>query len=121
MHWLFGPTAGRPGVVTVHVYGTPEDVPLLRLADALEQHTASGTTVVLDLNGLVLTSAHAMRGFIARVNELGIGPHLVVVCNRSTGRRLLRRWVASSMPVVAEHVDAPLGRPVRPPLGAQVQ
>lgn len=100
MHWAFRPTPLDLGSVTVEVHGTPAIEALWRLADALEPHTSAGTTVILDLDGLVLTSSRTMRGFIAHLNARGMAPSIVLRCSRSTARKLLRRWAGTSMPIV---------------------
>ncbi|HAS10905.1 MAG TPA: hypothetical protein DCS55_10390 [Acidimicrobiaceae bacterium] len=100
MHWAFRPAPLDLGPVTVEVHGTPAIEALWRLADAIEPHTSAGATVILDLDGLVLTSSRTMRGFIAHLNARGMASNTVLRCSRSTGRKLLRRWAGSSMPIV---------------------
>lgn len=107
MTWTSRPTPVAGGFVTVVVEGTPVPSALLRLADHVAGRAAAGMTVILDLDGLVLTRSTAMRTFIAHLNERCKEAEVVLVCRRSTGRRLLRRWSAGSMPVVG---DDPVGR-----------
>lgn len=107
MTWTTGPATVTGGFVTFVVEGTPVVSSLLRLADHVAECTAAGKTVVVDLDGLVLTSSTAMRTFIAHLNQRCSQANVVLVCRRSTGRRLLRRWAAGSMPVVG---DDPVGR-----------
>lgn len=101
MTWVFNPGLGTDGVVTVEVQGTPVSAALLVLAEDVAQLTSAGTTVVVDLDGLVLTSSSAMRGFIAALDRRCSGGDVVLACRRPTGRQLLRRWAAGSIRVVA--------------------
>lgn len=104
MTWAFNPGFRSDGVVTVEVQGTPASAALLVLAEDVAQLASAGTTVVVDLDDLVLTSSSAMRGFIARLHALG-GGDVILSCRRPTGRQLLRRWGAGSIPVVAGGAD----------------
>lgn len=100
MRWSFG--SALPGSrVVVIVEGTSATAPLLGLAEEVAQHTSAGTRIVLDLDGLVLTSSSALRAFVGRLDERGSSARVVLRCSRSTGRQLLRRWVGGSITVVS--------------------
>ena len=105
MTWAFRPGLLDDGSVTVEVEGTPAVSALLQLAEEVAQHAATGTTVIIDLDRLVLTSPSAMRGFIGHLNHRCRPGGAVLACRRSTGRQLLRRWAAGSLPVVAGHAE----------------
>ena len=104
MTWVFQPGLLDDEVVTVEVVGIPASSALLELAQDVAAHASAGKTVVVDLDGLVLTRPSAMRDFIAQLNRCHAGGEVVLACRRSTGRQLLRRWAAGSIPVVGADV-----------------
>lgn len=108
--WAFPPEPLTGRNVTVRLDGTPELTGLLHLAEEIAVHVSLGRLVWVDLDGLVLTSPGAMRRFLGQLHRRCATGGVVLVCSRPTGRELLRRWGAASLPVVDGH-PSPGGSP----------
>ena len=115
--WAFPPEPLAERTVTVEVEGTPALTSLLQLAEEVAVHVSLGRMVRVDLDGLLLTSPGAMRRFLGHLHRRCPGGGVVIVCSRPTGRELLRRWGAASLPVVGG--DARPAPPPAHPRGAE--
>jgi hypothetical protein len=105
MRWTFRPGHHDDVAVTVEVEGITAASSMERLAEEVADQTSAGKVVIIDVDGLVLTSEPAVRELVARLNERCLPGEVVLACRRSTGRRLLRRWTGGSIPVVAGHAE----------------
>lgn len=112
--WAFPPEPLAEPDVTVEVDGTPALASLLQLAEEIALHVSLGRTVWVDLDGLVLTSPGAMRRFLGHLHRRCPTGGVRLVCSRPTGRELLRRWGAASLPVVDGHASSAASPRVHP-------
>lgn len=84
----------------VSVAGTLDAAPMTRLLDMLTAHYAHGD-VIIDLNGVMMTSPSAIRSLVARLSAWADTATLRIVCDRLTARRLLRKWGGGALPLVS--------------------
>lgn len=107
----------RDRALVVTLRGAVERDALSRLEPDLPSDVTSGCDVVLDLDEVTLLDAAGLRDVFARLRR-SCGTPLVVVCRRSTGRRLLHTWGLDRGVTLTTSLDAALRRAV-PRSGAQ--
>lgn len=95
----------RPDVVVFALSGTPAEDLLALFADGVAELTNARHTVVVDLDGLVMTKPSTMRSFLARLVAKSADDRVVLQCTRLTGRKVLRRWTNDDLSIITTLID----------------
>jgi hypothetical protein len=93
-------------VVVLSLSGTPAEEVLALLAEGVASITGEGQVVVIDVDALVLSKASVIRGFLADLLDRSPVDHVAFVCERLTGRRILRRWGGDDLVIARTLSDA---------------
>lgn len=92
--------------VVVRLAGAGDRRVLLSVTDGIEAVAEDVQRVVVDLEHLILTSAEAVRAFVAALSA-GIGADRVVYsCSRRSARVVLRRWGGNGITIVPSVPEA---------------
>ena len=101
----------RGGAIVVALHGAVDTATLARQAEALRRLARRPRPFVLDLGGLTLLDADALRRLVSALKLAGAGRgRLAVVCGRSSGMCLLHRWRIAELAPLFRTVDAAVER-----------
>lgn len=97
----------RGGAIVVAFQGAVDVTTLARHAESLRRLARRPRPLILDVGGLTLLDADAVRRLVSALKLSGAGRgRLAVVCGRSSGLRLLHRWRISELAPLFRTVDA---------------
>lgn len=88
----------RDGAIVVALHGAVDAAALAGQAESLRRLARRPRPLILDLGGLTLLDANAVRHLVRALEVSGAGRgRLAVVCGRSSGLRLLHHWRISEL------------------------